>query len=152
MKTMKTRNLFITVLFASMVSLIAMACNDKAAGPAKIGVDQDVKVAIYSTTENGCEADTISLCLIEETAHISELLHYPGEKGVTMPFNFYDTFRYSEITEGNLDKRIAISVNGQVVSTPVVKMKLDNGACSVVLDEAQVSALFPNVNIKELLN
>ena len=69
-----------------------------------------------------------------------------------MPFNFYDTSRYSEITEGNLDKRIVISVNGQVVSTPVVKMKLDNGVCSVVLDDAQVSALFPNVNIEELLN
>ncbi len=47
---------------------------------------------------------------------------------------------------------IAISVNGQVVSTPVVKMKLDDGSCSVMLDDTQVTTFFPNVNIKELKN
>ena len=65
-----------------------------------------------------------------------------------MPFNFSDTAKYAEITENNLGKRIAIAINGQVVSTPVVKMKIDNGACSVVLDDAQVAKLLPNVNIK----
>lgn len=67
-----------------------------------------------------------------------------------MPFNFSATTKYAEITESNLDKRIAISVNGQVVSTPIVKMKLDNGACSVELNDAQIADLFPNVNVKEL--
>lgn len=67
-----------------------------------------------------------------------------------MPFNFSDTAKYAEITESNLGKRIAIAINGQVVSTPVVKMKIDNGACSVVLDDAQVTKLLPNVNIKDL--
>ena len=66
-----------------------------------------------------------------------------------MPFNFPDTAKYAEITENNLGKRIAIAINGQVVSTPVVKMKIDNGACSVVLDDAQVAKLLPNVNIKD---
>lgn len=66
-----------------------------------------------------------------------------------MPFNFSDTAKYAEITENNLGKRIAIAINGQVVSTPVVKMKIDNGACSVVLDDAQVAKLLPNVNIKD---
>ena len=55
-----------------------------------------------------------------------------------------------EITESNLDKRIAIAINGQVVYTPVVKLRLDNGACSVVLDDAQVVKLFPNINTEYL--
>ena len=67
-----------------------------------------------------------------------------------MPFLLSDSIRYAEITQENLNKRIAISVNGQVISTPVVKMKLDNGACSVVLNEAQMAELFPNVDMKEL--
>uniref|UniRef100_UPI002604DD65 SecDF P1 head subdomain-containing protein n=1 Tax=uncultured Bacteroides sp. TaxID=162156 RepID=UPI002604DD65 len=61
-----------------------------------------------------------------------------------------DTTKFAEITATNLDKRIAIVINGQVISTPVVKMRLDNGACSVVLDDAQMAKLFPNVNMEEL--
>ena len=147
---MKSRNSVFSILLARFVSLMAIACNAKTEGPTRISVDKDVMVAIYSTSQNGDIVDTISPCLMEETVHISELLHYPNDKGVTMPFNLSDTAKYAEITASNLNKRIAISVNGQVVSTPVVKMKLDNGACSVELDDAQIADLFPNVNLKEL--
>ena len=147
---MKARNSVFPILLASLVSLIAIACNTKAEGPTQISVDQDFKVAIYSTSENGGVVDTISPCLLEETVHISELLYYPDDEGVTMPFSISDTAKYAEITESNLDKRIAIAINGQVVSTPVVKMRLDNGAGSVVLDDTQLAKLFPNVKIEDL--
>ena len=146
---MKARNSFFSLLLASLVSLIAIACNANTEDPTKICVDKDVIVAIYSTSQNGVVVDTISPCLMEETVHISELLHYPNDKGITLPFNLSDTTKYAEITESNLDKRIAIAINGQIVSTPVVKMRLDNGACSVVLDDTQVDKLFPNVNIED---
>lgn len=146
---MKARNSFFSLLLASLVSLIAIACNANTEDPTKICVDKDVIVAIYSTSQNGGVVDTISPCLMEETVHISELLHYPNDKGITLPFNLSDTTKYAEITESNLDKRIAIAINGQIVSTPVVKMRLDNGACSVVLDDTQVDKLFPNVNIED---
>lgn len=146
---MKARNSFFSLLLASLVSLIANACNANTEDPTKICVDKDVIVAIYSTSQNGGVVDTISPCLMEETVHISELLHYPNDKGITLPFNLSDTTKYAEITESNLDKRIAIAINGQIVSTPVVKMRLDNGACSVVLDNTQVDKLFPNVNIED---
>ena len=146
---MKSRNSVFSILLASLVCLMAIACNAKTEDPTSISVDKDVMIAIYSTSQNGDRVDTISPCLMEETVHISELLHYPNDKGVTMPFNLSDTAKYAEITASNLNKRIAISLNGQVVSTPVVKMKLDNGACSVELDDAQIVDLFPNVNLKE---
>lgn len=145
---MRTRNLIVTFLLASLVGVLAIACSAKT--PAKVSVDKDISVAVYPTTEREGAIDTISPCLLEETVHISELLRYPDNDGITMPFTLSDTAKYAEITGNNLEKRIAISVNGQVISTPVVKMKIENGACSVILDEKQAKVLFPTINIEEL--
>ena len=145
---MRIINSVASFLLASLVGFLATACSTNT--PAKISVDKDILVAVYSTTDNENITDTVSPCLLEETVHISELLRYPDDDGLTMPFTFSDTAKYAELTGNSLEKRIAISVNGQVVSTPVVKMKIENGACSVVLDEAQRKALFPNINIEEL--
>ena len=147
---MKTKQLIFTILTASLVCILAVACKANADTPSKVNVDKDVIVAIYSTFNNEGVTDTVSPCLLEETVHVSELLHYSGDEGLTMPFNLSDTTKFAEITATNLYKRIAIVINGQVISTPVVKMRLDNGACSVVLDDAQMAKLFPNVNMEEL--
>lgn len=147
---MKTKQLIFTILTASLGCILAVACKSNADTPSKVNVDKDVIVAIYSTSGNEGMTDTISPCLLEETVHVSELLHYSGDEGVTMPFKLSDTTKYAEIMASNLDKRIAIAINGQVVSTPVVKMRLDNGACSVVLDDTQVTKLFPNINVEGL--
>mgnify|MGYP001087256473 FL=1 len=147
---MKTKQSIFTILTASLVCILAVACKANADTPSKVNVDKDVIVAIYSTFNNEGVTDTVSPCLLEETVHVSELLHYSGDEGLTMPFNLSDTTKFAEITATNLDKRIAIVINGQVISTPVVKMRLDNGACSVVLDDAQMAKLFPNVNMEEL--
>lgn len=147
---MKTKQLIFTILTASLVCILAVACKANADTPSKVNVDKDVIVAIYSTFNNEGVMDTVSPCLLEETVHVSELLHYSGDEGLTMPFNLSDTTKFAEITATNLDKRIVIVINGQVISTPVVKMRLDNGACSVVLDDAQMAKLFPNVNMEEL--
>lgn len=147
---MKVKQSIFTILTAILCCILAVACKANPDTPSKVDVDRDVIVAIYSTSNNEDEIDTISPCLLEETVHVSELLHYSRDEGVTMPFNLSDTAKYAEITANNLDKRIAIVINGQVISTPVVKMKLDNGACSVVLDEAQVAKLFPTVNMEDL--
>lgn len=145
---MRTRNLIVAFLFASLVGILAIACSAKT--PAKVSVNKDIFVAVYSTTEREGAIDTVSPCLLTETVHISELLRYPDDDGITMPFTLSDTAKYAEITGDNLEKRIAISVNGQVLSTPVVKMKIENGACSVILDEKQTKDLFPTINIDKL--
>lgn len=141
---------FFTILLASILGIIAISCNDKSNAPMKVNVNRDLVVAIYSTADIDGAIEPVTPCLLEETVHISELLLYPNDKGITMPFVLSDTIKYAKITEGNLNKRIAIFINGQVVSTPVVKMKLDNGRCSVMLDDTQFTTLFPNINIQEL--
>lgn len=145
---MRTKKLIVTFLLASLVCVLAIACSAKE--PTKVSVDKDISVAVYSTIEREGAIDTVSPCLLTETVHISELIRYPDDDGITMPFTLSDTAIYAEITGDNLEKRIAISVNGQVLSTPVVKMKIENGACSVILDEKQTKDLFPTINIDEL--
>jgi len=85
--------------------------------------------------------------LMRENVHISELIHYQGDSVITVPFCFSDTGKYAQITEANLEKRIAISINGDIVSTPIVKMKITNGACSVHLSKNQIANFFPGTVI-----
>ena len=143
---MKTRNLIVTFLFASLVGILAIACSAKT--PAKVSVDKDISVAIYSTTEREGAIDTVSPCLLAETVHISELLRYPDDDEITVPFNFKDVEKYAQITETNLDKSIAIIINGDIVSTPVIKMKISDGACSVLLSKEQIAKYFPNIQVE----
>lgn len=142
---MSTRISLLSLLLASLVGVLAIACSAKT--PAKVRVDKDISVAIYSTTERASAIDTVSPCLLEETVYVSELLRFPDDDKITMPFTLSDTTKYAEITGNNLEKRIAICINGRVLSTPVVKMKIENGACSVILDEQQTKDLFPTINI-----
>lgn len=67
---MRTKNLIVTFLFASLVGILAIACSAKT--PAKVIVDKDISVAIYSTTEREGVIDTVSPCLLTETVHVSE--------------------------------------------------------------------------------
>lgn len=147
---MKALNSLFSVLLASLVALYAIACSGNAQNPSKINVDEDIIVAIYPTIDNGDTVEAISPCLLEDTVHVSELIHYPGDDGITIPFNLSDTTKYAEITERNIEKRITISINGRVVSTPVVKMKIANGACSVILPKSQISTIFPTITIEDL--
>lgn len=144
---MRTKNLIVLFLIAGIVGILAIACSAKT--PVRVSVDKDISVAVYATNEKEGAIDTISPCLLTETVHVSELLRYPNDDGITMPFTLSDTAKYAEITGDYHEKRIAISVNGQVLSTPVVKMKIENGACSVVLNESQTKAIFPSINIEE---
>lgn len=143
---MRTRNLTITFLFASLVGILVIACSAKT--PAKVSVDKDIFVAVYSTTEREGAVDTVSPCLLAETVHISELLRYPDDNEITVPFYFKDVEKYAQITETNLDKRIAIIINGDIVSTPVIKMKISDGACSVLLSKEQIAEYFPNIHVE----
>ena len=85
---------------------------------------------------------------MKDTVHISEFVRYPGDNEITAPFYFKDIEKYAQITEANLDKRIAICINGEIVSTPVIKMKISNGACSVLLSKKQIAKYFPNIHVE----
>lgn len=129
--------------FAVIIASAPLAsCTVKTGSASRVSVDKDIIVAINATEDCGDSLRTVPPALLEERVRVSELVRYPGEEGITVPFRFSDTKRYSEITESNLERRIAILIDGQTVSTPVVKTTIDNGACSVVLTEQQATTLF----------
>lgn len=149
---MKIIKNFLSSITIVVVSLVSVACTANTKAPVKIDVNKTITAAIHSISSDGNQEDIIYPPLLEENLHISQLIYYFGDEGVTMPFNFSDTAGYKEITENHLDKRIAISINGQVIAKPVVKISIDNGACSVVLNEEQLKNLFPDIMIDELMS
>lgn len=139
---MKTKNLLLAFT-ACLLVMLATGCIRKNKSPETRKVDARLSVALYQTDVNGtCNMQTPPL--LEENIHISELIHYPNDgNNMTMPFHFSDINKYAEITANNLNKRIAICINGNVISTPVVKMEISDGGCSVLLNQEQVRQLFP---------
>lgn len=130
-----------TVAVLAVIAFLTAACSDTTK---RIPVNEEVKVAIYGTKFDNGNYIAVGAPLLEEQVHLSETIVYPEDDGmVTIPFNFQDVDGYAEITERNIGKRIAISLNGTIVYTPLVRMRLDNGACSVVMTKEQVKTLFP---------
>lgn len=146
---MKKRQILLSVILTVFVGLVFITCTFNSNVPSKIDVDKNLTVAVYSTERNNGPTEVSSSYLIEETVHVSELLQYPKEDWLTVPFNFTDTVKWAEITESYINKRIAISVDGHIVYTPVIKMKLENGACSVILNPKQTKELFPGINFEK---
>lgn len=137
----------------TVCSLFALGCTTNTNAPTKVAVDTILNVAVSRTEENGDSIIPMFPYLIEQTIHVSELVYYPENDGlITVPFNFSDTTKYAAMTEANLDKRIAIIVNGEIMSTPVVKATLTNGACFILLTKKQAEQLFPNADINQLFN
>lgn len=146
---MKPRKLIISA--ATAFSLFILGCTANTNALTKISVNKTINIAVSQTEEREDSIIPVLPYLIEETIHISELVRYPQDNGlITIPFNFSDTKKYADITEANLEKRIAISVNGNVIYTPVVKAKLNNGACLVLLTKEQAEQLFPDTDINQL--
>ncbi len=132
-------------LTAGLIGLLGVSCAKNSQDPLKTDVDKNIVVTVYSARDNGASIDTVPPCLLEESVHISELIHYQGGEEITMPFYFTDTAKWSKITEEQQDNRIVICIDGKIVYTPVVKMKIPDGACSVLLDSEQAGEMFPDL-------
>lgn len=136
---------YLYVFAVGITTMLLIACTESGMSSVKSSVNDSITVAIYSMTETDSVPTPLYPSLIEEKVHISEMYNYAGDDGcVTVPFYFSDKKKYEEITRMSIGKRIAIAINGKIVSTPEVQMAIENGACSVVLDDSQLSALFPD--------
>lgn len=139
----------IKFLLPIFIILLTTNCSGRSEAPIRISVDKYFTIALLP--EETSATDTQSAALLREKVHVTELVRYPGEETATMPFTFTDVKKYAGITGSNIGKRIAVSVNGEITSSPMVKMQIDNGACSVILDSLQLSRLFPEIKIATLL-
>lgn len=143
------KNKLFATIAVCIVGIFATSCGGKGTSPVEIPVNADLDVSMATVVVDGGRITPSDSIVIAETVHIANLIQYP-ENGdsVTVPFKFKDVDKYADITEKNIDKRIAIIANGRIVSMPVVKMKLGNGACSFLLSKEDAKALFPNAVMK----
>ena len=107
---MKSKCLLVILSVIGLIGCLCITCSGDTQAPSTYDVDKNVIVAVYSTLENEEHIDTVSPYLLEDSVHISSLLHYPGDDDITMPFSFSDTAKWAEITEKNLNKRIQRSL------------------------------------------
>lgn len=135
----------LTAIVLAIIAVIMAACSGSTKS---IPLDEDVAIAIYPVKPDNGTYTAAGEPLLEEQIHLSEAFIYPQDDGmVTIPFNFQNVDRYAEITESNIGRHIAISINGTVVSAPLVKMRLENGACSAIMTKAQAKEIFPDIDL-----
>ena len=149
---MKIKRLFFVIFSACTIGILVIGCGNKNELPQEESVNQNLNVAIYAATETEGKITPLEPALLQECVSLDKIIHYDRDGDyITVPFQFKDSVGYAKITEANIGKRIVITVNGEVVATPMVQMRIGNGACSVLLSKEQAQKLFPEEKIEKLL-
>ena len=149
---MKIKRLFFAIMTACTIGILVIGCGNKNELPQEESVNQNLNVAIYAATETEGKITPLEPALLQECVSLDKIIHYDRDGDyITVPFQFKDSVGYAKITEANIGKRIVITGNGEVVATPMVQMRIGNGACSVLLSKEQAQKLFPEEKIEKLL-
>ena len=149
---MKVTKLFFAIMTVCTIGILVIGCGNKNELPQEESVNQNLNVAIYAATETEGKITPLEPALLQECVSLDKIIHYDRDGDyITVPFQFKDSVGYAKITEANIGKRIVITVNGEVVATPMVQMRIGNGACSVLLSKEQAQKLFPEEKIEKLL-
>lgn len=64
-------------------------------------------------------------------------------------FRFDDRQQWENITTANIGKRIAIGVNGRILTAPCVNSPITQGACSVIVPAEDAPALLPGISLPD---
>ena len=149
---MKISRLFFAIMTVCTIGILVIGCGNKNELPQEETVNQNLFVAIYAATETEGKITPLEPALLQECVSLDKIIHYDRDENfITVPFQFKDSVGYAKITEANIGKRIVITVDGEVVATPMVQMRIGNGACSVLLSKEQAQNLFPKEKIEKLL-
>ncbi|MCM1317083.1 MAG: hypothetical protein NC241_02750 [Bacteroides sp.] len=149
---MKVTRLFLSIMTVCTTGILVIWCGNKNELPQVETVNQNLNVAIYAATETEGKITPLEPALLQECVSLDRIIHYDSNGDyITVPFQFKDSVGYAEITEANIGKRIVITVDGEVVTTPMVKMRIGNGACSFLVSKEQAQNLFPRAEIENLL-
>lgn len=149
---MKVTKLFFAIMTVCTIGILVIGCGNKNELPQEETVNQTLNVAIYAATETEGQITPLEPALLQECVSLDKIIHYDKDGDyITVPFQLKDSVGYAKITEANIGKRIVITVDGEVVATPMVQMRIGNGACSVLLSKEQAQNLFLKEKIEKLL-
>lgn len=149
---MRLKKPFLSVITICAISLHIAGCGNKNETPNEAIIRMNMNVAIYAAIETDGQIAPAPPALLQEMVSLDKLLHYDRDGDcITVPFHFKDSELFAKITESNINKRIVITADGEVVSSPLVRMRIANGACSFLLSEEQAQKFFPKETIEKLL-
>lgn len=149
---MKTKELLFGFVLACIAGIFVISCGGKSQKPTEIAVRKDFVVGIYESTESDGSFLPVEPALIQEKVTVTKLIHREDDgDNITVPFQFKNSTEYAKITEENIDKRIVIKADGDIVSTPVVRMRIESGACSFSLPRQLADKYFTSDIIDQLL-
>jgi preprotein translocase subunit SecD len=149
---MKVTRLFFAIMTVCTIGILVIGCGNKNELPQEETVNRNLNVAIYAAMETEGKITPLEPALLQECISLDKIIHYDRDGDyITVPFQFKDSVGYAKITEANIGKRIVITVDGEVVATPMVQMRIGNGACSVLLSKEQAQNMFPKEKIEKLL-
>lgn len=150
---MKIKRHFYAIMTFCLTGTLVIGCGNKNELPQEQTVNRNLNVAIYAATETDGEITPTAPVLLQESVSLDKIIHYDRDgDSITVPFHFKDSIEYAKITAANIGKRIAITADGEVVATPLVKMQIGNGACSFLISREQALKLFPKEKIDKLLS
>lgn len=149
---MKIKRQLSAIFTICLAAILAIGCGDKKEWPKQETIDKNLNIAIYAATETDGQLAPVEPPLLQEIVSLHEIIHYDSDGDfITVPFRFKDSTKYARITAANINKRIAITANGEIVATPIVKMRIGNGACSFLLSKEQAKRLFTKEKVEKLL-
>ena len=148
---MRIKKLFLSIAAVCTIGLLLPACGRNERYSEET-IDKALNVAIYAATVTNGEISPVDPALLQEKVSLDKIFHYERDGAfITVPFHFSDTTEYAKITESHIGKRIVISIDGEIVATPIVKMPITDGACSVLLSKEQALKLVPKEKVEKLL-
>ena len=89
--------------------------------------------------------------ILSERVKVTEnnsIFSYGGN--IHVAFKFPDVDRWSTITRQNIGKRLAIFVNGRLMSAPQVNTPIESGSCSVTFPAGVMDDYLPNFNLEKI--
>ena len=77
--------------------------------------------------------------LLTENVSIKEIEEIPNDKDVLqLFFTLSDKERFATITKANLNKKLAMSVNGEIVYVPTVMNEITSGNCMIIIPKSTI--------------
>lgn len=149
---MKIKNYFFIIVAICSATLSLTGCAQSSEKTNEKAVNKTIQIAIYAAINTNQGIAKVEPALLQETVSVNKIVHHPDDGDrLTVPFQFRDTVRYAALTERNIGRHIVITADGEIVSAPLVKMRIENGACSFLLSKEQAQRHFPTAIVTDLL-
>lgn len=100
--------------------------------------------------------EPLNLVFIESTPLLEQEVEVDSESVspcyadcLQIAFRFDDRQQWENITTANIGKRIAIGVNGRILTAPCVNSPITQGACSVIVPAEDAPELLPGISLPD---